>query len=320
MTDKEEIATLSEKVDNLSKKVDDLDKKIEKLDNNSEALIKSSEKLMAKLDQQCTSDIVKNKICDPTGMLSQEMTEYFYKSIKKYQTTKFRTWLATRSKPIVNESITQFVKSQIPQLNWYGAKVTKTGNNEFHYTATSHFPFELDTGVPIVGKIALARVQCVVHGDIDSETRDVSNLKFQFDADQPHGDVLDDFEDDLTGSLKQHKKTYRVLSPFGRGLKKIKKLLVDTPTFSIPLALFILATTIFPGIPPAPQIFNALGIYLFNIRILGINLMYVWHGFINGLIIGTIVYFICKFKIDERLQNRSAKKAEKVALKEAAKA
>lgn len=310
MTEKEELAKLTEKVDTLSKKVDALDKKMDKIDSNSKELIKNSEKLIAKMDHQQSVDIVKNSICDPTGMLSKEMTEYFYKSIKKYQTTKFRTWLATRSKPIVNESITQFVKSQIPQLNWYGAKVTRMGNNEFHYTAKSSFPFELDTGVPIVGKIALASIQCEVHGDIDSETRVVKNLKFKFDADQPHGNVLDDLEDDLTDSLKEHKRTYGLLSPFGRGLKKIKKLLINTPTFSVPLLLFTIATIVFPGIPPAPQIFSALGVFLFNFRILGINLMNVWHGLVNGVIVGTVVWFIFKYNVIDKLQRKKVCKSE----------
>jgi len=296
MADKKELLELTNKVEALSKKVDAIDEKMEKISNDSKELVKSSKKLMSKLDSEHTSTIVKNEISDPTGMLSKEMTEYFYRSIKKYQTTKFRTWVATRSKPIVNQSIANFVKTQIPQLNWYGAKVTKKGDNQFHYTAKSQFPFELDTGVPIIGKITLAKVNCEVHGDIDSETRDVQNLKFKFDAEQPNDDILDDFEDDITNTLKQHKRTYRILSPFGRGLMKIKTLLVNTPSFSVPLVLFTLATTVFPGIPPAPQIFSALRIYWFNFRILGINLMNVWHGLINGIIIGTIVYFIFKYK------------------------
>lgn len=304
MSEKKELSEITEKVDKLSKKVDELDKKMDKIDANSKELMINSERLISKLDCQNSIDIVKNNICDPTGMLSKEMTEYFYKSIKKYQTTKFRTWLATRSKPVVNESITEFVKSQIPQLNWYGAKVTKIGDNEFHYTAKSSFPFEINTGVPVVGKITLASVKCEVHGDIDSETRDVKNLTFKFDAQQSHSSVLNDLEDDVTGSLKQYKRTYGILAPFGRGLKKMKVLLVNTPTFSIPLLLFTLATIVFPGIPPAPQIFAALGLNLFNFRILGINLMNVWHGLVNGVIIGGIVFFIFKYKLLDRFQNK----------------
>jgi len=307
---------LSKKMDRLSTQIEDLTKKLNQLDekmimieSTSKILVKNSDQLMITTSSQQTSNIIRDNITDPTGLLTKEMADFFFDAIKKYQTTKFRQWIANSGEVIVEQAIKSFIRAQIPQLNWYGSKVTDLGNSRYSYNAKSNFPFEINTGIPLIGKIAIARINCEVQGDVDVTTRDVSNLKFKFDAEQPHASVFQDFQQDLTETVSQHGTAYRILSPIGRGLLRIKDVLWRTPTFSAPFTVLFLGTLMFKDIPPAPQIYGALNLPFIWTWFLGINITYVLWGILNGVIFGFAVWAIYKFRLLEKLKLAKAEKS-----------
>ena len=295
----EEIDELNKKVDVLEAKVTKLeaiDTKMAKIEENSDKIAKNTELLVAESNRVRAAEIAKGTIYSPSGFVAKEMTGHLIKSLDKYNKTNFRRWLATSGGTVVEKSIEAYVNSKVPQMNWYDSKCTETGPNTFHYSSRASFPFELNTGVPFVGRITLTKVNADVHTDVNTTTKETTNTKCNFLGDQASQKIFGMLKEDLNNSLKPHKKTYKVLSPFGRGLNKAWIGLRSELTFSIPLAIMFVFTFLFPGTWPAIDIYRMIGIpYIGGFwNLTGTTLLCC---LINGVLYGAVIWAILRFHV-----------------------
>jgi len=295
------VSELSGQVDELTKKIDGLNMKLSKVEASSDTLVTQTKALISSSDANKTSNLFKETITDPSGLIAKEMTRYLIMSLEKYQTTDFRRWLVTKGRGVAEKSIQSFVRSGVPQLKWYGATVTELGDKKYRYVNKAFFPFEVNSGMPLIGKVNLAQVVVEVEGDVDAETRQCSNMKCRFSSESPHKDVFESLEKDLVETLKPHTKAYGILSPLGNGLKRIYAILKTQKSFSVPLVLMILLTMLYPTMPPAIQILRALGLSPPWIWFLGLNLGSMTLGIVNGVIVGVVVWLALKYGFANKL-------------------
>jgi len=333
---KEQFVQLSQQIGELTKKVDEINSKLTKVESSSEVLtskmikvetasealstkiakvesdsstlVAQSQSLVANTDANKATEIMKTTIANPSGFLANEMTDFLFKTLEKDKSTAFRRWLSTSGKNAVEKNIAMFVQSKIPQLNWHGATVTNVGDKTFKYNAASSFPFEVNSGIPLIGKVTIAKVIMKLTGDVNSETREITNLKTSFSSEQPQKEVFDSFRDDFVASIKPHKITYAILSPIGRAVNKLYLILKKETAFSIPLLLFLLAGILNLWVWPAQAILWSLRIYPPYYWVLGISVPNFTYGLLNGVLFGAIVWLLIKFRVLEKLNAVLAKR------------
>jgi len=305
-----QIGQLSTKVDRLSEKMVKIESASDVMLKQTQTLVEHSKNLVTNSEAAESVELMKATISDPCGFMAKEVTEYLFNMLEKYKSTEFRRWLAARGSGVVEKSIASFVQQKVPQLNWYGAKVKEIGKNQFVYSAKTSFPFELNTGIPLVGKVSIAKVVLDVEGKINSDTREVTDIKTSFSSEQPHKEVYMMFERDLTESLKPHKTAYGILSPIGRGIKRIWFFLKKELAFSIPLLLFFLATVLYPAIPPASTIYYLLGGRFIYSWLFGYNATFIIMALLNGILYGALILLLVKVNAVGRVNSAIGKRSK----------
>ncbi len=300
MSDKTEaddkISKLSDHVSSLDEKLDALNAKLSKIDAASEKLVQQSQAISANSKATLAAETMRNTMSNPSGFVAQEMTSYLFRYVEHYQSTDFRKWLTTHSRTIVEKAISSFVTAQVPMMNWYGATVTDLGNNKLHYHAKSDFPFNLHTGIPFIGSITLVKVNIEVDSDIDATTKETSNSKCHFSADQGSKAVYDSFEQDLCSSLQTNPDAYKILSPLGRGAKRAWQFLKKNTSFSYPLLFIFLATMLYPALPFGSNLYALTGLQYMP-GAFGLSPTVLITAFLNGLFFGIVIWTYLRFKI-----------------------
>ncbi len=306
---------LNSQINQLSSKVDRLTEKMSKIESNSETMVKQaqtlvehSKNLVSNSEAAESVEIMKATISDPCGFMAKEVTEYLFDMLAKYESTEFRRWLAARGAGVVEKSIASFVQQKVPQLNWYGANVREVGKNQFIYSAKTSFPFEINTGIPFVGRVSIAKVVLDVEGKVNSENREVSDIKTHFSSEQPQKEVYMMFEKDLIETLKPHKTAYAVLSPLGKGVKRVWLTLKKELAFSIPLLLFFLATLVFPIIPPGSTIYYMAGGRYIYFSLFGYNATLILMALLNGVLWGALIWLLVRLNAVRRVNSLISRK------------
>ena len=299
----DQIEELSKQISNLDKKIVSIDAKITSVENSNQAVIANTQKIVSTSEFANTTMIMENNIADPNGFIARELTNNLYTLLQNYQNTSFRRWLAVSGRKVVEASISGFVSSKLPQLRWYNIHMTKLPDGKYHQTAKTSLPVELRTGIPVINVITLAKCVFEVEGDIDSNTKEFTNLKTKLTMEQMDKEVWASFFEEVNDSLKPHKTTYAVLSPIGHGIRRLFSFLQKETNFSYPFLLLLVSTIIWPTIWPAYTLYYYILRWPFiAFWLLGINIMSVILGLINGLIYGVAVWAALKYKLLEKMR------------------
>jgi hypothetical protein len=313
----ESISKIDNRVDKLEtrvSKLDKLDTKMDKMHDDSQKIIQqqqeiveSQKKILASQREQRALQVLQSQTYSPTGFFAHELVSYLIGHLDKYQTTAFRRWLAVKGGKVVELNIAQMVNQKISMIQWYDTHLDSIDETHYHFTSKSAFPFQINSGIPFVGTLTLTRVLMDISGDVNTETRETTNMKCKCSADQENRQIYQDLEDDVVGSLKPHKTAYKILRPFGIAGIKLYHLLVHHLSFSIPLVIILLATIIMPWIPPASILMGALGLAPGYWVFLGINPTYVLWGLINGIIYGAIIFVGLRYHVVRQMRTFSSK-------------
>jgi hypothetical protein len=313
----ESLSNLDGRVDKLEdrvSKLDSLDKKMDKIAANSEKMVQSQQQMvetqkqiLASQREQRALQVFQSQAYSPTGFFAHELVVYLIGHFDKYQTTNFRRWLSVKGGRVVELNIAQYVNQKISMMQWYDTRLTSIDETHYHVTSKSAFPFQVNTGIPFVGSLTLTRVVMDISGDVDSETRETKNMTCKCCADEANKQIYQDFVDDVVGSVKPHKTTYKVLRPFGILTKKLYHLLRNQLSFSIPLVVLFLATLLMNWIPPAMIITDALHIGRVYAGLFGITVSGIFWGLINGVIYGTVIFLGLRYHVIGNLRKAFGK-------------
>lgn len=295
----EDTSHLSAQMEELNKKLDNLNAKMERDAAADAAIMEQQKVLIANSNAAKSQEIMRQTIASPTGFVAKEIVNYVVKSLESNQASKTRQWMATRGRGIAESVVAAYIGRQLPMLNWYGTTVTGTqSEDKYHVSTNTNFPVSINTGVPLVGNVALARVILHVESDVDTKTNETSNVKCQLSTAEVHKDLLTSLQEDLVNWLKPHKKTWAIVHPIGVGCQKFYRLMKRETNFSIPfLILFIWTTLIAPQTPPANQIWGALGWPRTGLRFFGVSPQSLLFGILNGIIWGLAIWAIIRFRL-----------------------
>ena len=161
-------AKLNAQMEELNKKIDVLVTKLNKSEATSEQLLKQSQNMVEATGTVKAQEILRQTVSNPSGFIAIEATNFIVKYIQKHQTTRFRTTAVAKGRKVVEGIISSYIAQKIPMLNWYGTSVAATGGNQYHLITKTNFPVRVNTGLPFVGNITIARVVMEVEGDVDT--------------------------------------------------------------------------------------------------------------------------------------------------------
>lgn len=190
-------------------------------------------------------------------------------------------------------------------LRWYGVSISKINDKEYHQKAKTSFPVDLNTGIPVIGRITIAKCIFDIEGDVDVETKQVKNLKTVFTTEQMDKQVFTSFLEDLDGSLKPHKRLYGVLSPIGRGVNNLWVLMKRETNFSYPFLFMFLSAYILGFFWPTYEVWVMLRIPYVYGSLLGISYQRFLWGLLNGFFYGAVIWAAVRYKFLERVQAMS---------------
>jgi hypothetical protein len=296
----EEIAALTKQVDDLNTKVTTINDKLDKNAEDTAALLIQTRAVLTASNATRSQDIMRQTIASPTGLIAKEATTYILKALQKNQKSKTQQWLMTSGHTVVEKAIEGFIMQKLPQVNWYGtnAEGTETQDN-YHIKTFTNFPVEINTGVPFVGKVALARVGLDVECDVNPKTNQTSNVVCHISSADPNRGLFTSIKEDFVTLVKPHKTLWSILRPIGLAIGWLSHFMRSQTNFSIPFLIFFLITMfIYARFFPAFQIWTSLLHYqtpywgLFGIR--PINILF---GLVNGIFWGALFWLVIRFKL-----------------------
>jgi len=68
------------------------------------------------------------------------------------------------------------ISTKMPTLVWSDVVVYKITSDIYRTCIVTAFPFTIDTGLPIIGSINIARIYIMIEGDVNISTKDVTNI------------------------------------------------------------------------------------------------------------------------------------------------
>jgi hypothetical protein len=296
----EQIASLSKQVEDLNAKVSSMNDKMEKNANDTAALLTQTKAVLNVTNTTRSQEIMRQTISSPTGLIAKEATNYILKALQKNQKSKTQQWMVTSGRTVVEKAIEAFIMQKLPQVNWYGTNAVGTETQDsYHIKTHTNFPVEINTGVPFIGRVALARVGLDVECDVNPKTNQTSNVVCHISSEDPNKGLFASIKDDFVTLVKPHKTLWAILRPFGLAIGWLWRFMRKETNFSIPFLIFFLITMfIYARIFPAAQIWNNLLHYktpfwgLFGIR--PINILW---GIVNGMLWGTFIWLALRFKL-----------------------
>jgi hypothetical protein len=291
-------AKLNSQIEDLNKKIDSLSAKLDKSEATSAQLLKQSQAMVETTGAVKAQEIMRQTVSNPSGFIAIEATNFIVKYLEKHQTTRFRANAVARGRKIIEGVVSSYIAQKVPALNWYGTSVSASGGNQYHLITKTNFPVHVNTGLPVIGNVTIARVVMEVEGDVDTVTNQMTNTKCNLTTDEAQRQVFKDLQEEMEHTLKPHKTLWLILYPAGKGIRGLYRFLRKETAFSIPLLILFLLTGFFtPTLFPAGNIWRAIGNQFIFRRWIGISPLALWFGIINGIIWGAVFWIIIRFNI-----------------------
>ncbi len=77
---------------------------------------------------------------------------------------------------LVERAVPPLVEMKIRSMPWKNEAVNETSEGKLETSVSTSFPLELQTGIPLLGKVALKEVKLTMRGLVDVESGNVSQL------------------------------------------------------------------------------------------------------------------------------------------------
>ena len=68
------------------------------------------------------------------------------------------------------------ISTKMPTFVWNDVGVYRIRTNVYRTSLVTAFPLTIDTGIPLIGSIKIARVYIIIEGDVDVSTREVTSI------------------------------------------------------------------------------------------------------------------------------------------------
>lgn len=192
-----DVDKLKSQIEELNNKIDSLNTKLDKNEATSAQLLEQSQTMVETTGSAKAQEIMRQTVSNPSSFIAIEATNFIVKYLEKHQTTRFRTNAVARGRKVVEGVVSSYIAQKVPFLNWYGTSVSATGGNQYHLITKTNFPVKVNTGLPVIGNVTIARVVMEVEGDVDTVTNKMTNTKCNLTTDEAQRQVLKDLQEEV---------------------------------------------------------------------------------------------------------------------------
>ena len=134
--------------------------------NEINQLKSTIQKLQTQADSSTAYELMRKTLSDP-NLLSNQITDKIISSDKTLN--QFRAQISGLLSATIN--------TKLPSVNWVKNSITPLSGRTYQTSMKTVFPIDLETGIPIIGKITIARIEIIATGSVNVETESVSNIQ-----------------------------------------------------------------------------------------------------------------------------------------------
>lgn len=157
-----QISSLTSELDSVNSEITDLLSDIENAENlDNIALVQELEELDYRMDRSEAYRLLKKTMSKPGDYIVDSVTDVLFEELKG----QYPEIALVEGK--VKEIIAKAINAKTPSLVWYGRSCDQINSYSYDTQVVTYFPLELETGIPLVGEIVVARVALVVSGEVN---------------------------------------------------------------------------------------------------------------------------------------------------------
>ena len=165
-TNSADFSELRQKVANLEYSLSDTKSELSTAKNQIIQLQSTVQKLQIQADSSTAYELLRKTLTDPK-LLSAQITNQVMTSINVPGIFQSQ----------VSGIISTFISSKLPTVNWVKNSISVSSGRTYVTSMKSIFPIEIETGIPLVGKITVARLTIIATGLVNVETEAVTNIQ-----------------------------------------------------------------------------------------------------------------------------------------------
>ena len=161
------LSSLTSRVASLEGQVQSLSSQLASTTSQLKAIASQLDSLQTQVDGEKAYSIVKRALANPGQIIGSPIATAVVDAVFQNQTTDLQKWISLAGKAVVQGIITTYLNSKLPTVIWNDFKVSRTGTGVYDTQVVTYFPIVIDTGLPLIGQITVAKVSLVVGATTD---------------------------------------------------------------------------------------------------------------------------------------------------------
>ncbi len=119
-------------------------------------------------------ELLKSELSSMAGAVAKDIGDSL---IQKWKVSgKYPKRFGSVVDKLVERAVPPLVEMKIRSMPWKNEAVNETSEGKLETSVSTSFPLELQTGIPLLGKVALKEVKLTMRGLVDVESGNVSQL------------------------------------------------------------------------------------------------------------------------------------------------
>ncbi len=139
---------------------------LESTKNEVTQLQANIQKLQLQADSSTAYELLRKTLTDP-NILSNQIANKIISSND----------ILNPIKPQISGIVASFIRAKIPSINWVKDSISVSSGRTYITKMKSSFPVEIETSIPIIGKVTVGNVVIISSALVNVETETVSNIQ-----------------------------------------------------------------------------------------------------------------------------------------------
>ena len=170
-----DVSSLNQRIENLETLTNNLQTEINSLSSEIDTLQAQVNDLQIEIDIEKAFGLLKKELAHPGSYIAEQVTNALFSELKS-SNNEFQNWVVVIGETLVKNTLASIIDSKMPTLVWNNKQVVHQGDREYSVSVITYFPIEIDTGVPLIGKISVAKVSLTMSGTVDVALKTVTNI------------------------------------------------------------------------------------------------------------------------------------------------
>lgn len=134
--------------------------------------------LQNELDKAQAFSILRKTLSSPEDLIASQMVNSAYSIIQDSNNPQLSA-IKTLSEPVLKNLLGTFLRTKIPTLVWIEGEISPKGNRVYTTTMATSIPVEIETGIPVIGKVNIGKFVLSIRADVDLSFKTVSNIRIE---------------------------------------------------------------------------------------------------------------------------------------------